>query len=646
MVQMSQIRSYMQKQMEEDQGRTYVNVQGKSLEDALEQASIELSLPVKDIEYEILQKGSRGVLGAGRKPYLLLAYPAPEETDAEAMEDPFDVDFGFDEAEEQSDRDGEVFVVLSPKGVLLKVTEPVGRGSAATESQAMERIRARTQEKIDTGRVAKAVKRAEGEFIKIADYGYNPAADAVLSVEIADAEMKAFLTALPPGPGGADPDYDNMISFLQDNGIVEGIKEDIIRRFADNPVYREPILVAEGARPENGADARIVLNFDTDGETVKLQEQDGRVDFKELNIVQNVVEGQVLAKKIPAEKGRPGRTVTGKLLPAKDGKDTEIQIGKNVRLSEDRRTAIAELNGQVFLHNEKIQVEEVYVVNGNVNLKTGNITFLGGVIVKGNVDDGFNVKASGNIEVMGSVGKSLLDAEGDIIVRQGIAGKDAGVVRCGGNVWAKFVENVTVEAGGLVIVSDGIINSDVYANRKVICRGKRAKIVGGRVRAAEEIDAKTLGASGGKETILEVGYDPKSKQKLSDLKEKREEHRGELDNVKRDLKTIITQSKQKKEVAKEKAQQFKDLQARRKELEEDLERMDNDITELETYLDGLKLAGRISASGTVHTGVKLYVKDAFQDVKKEFTSVTFTAEANQIKMLNYEESKENIEITR
>jgi uncharacterized protein len=646
MVQMSQIQSYMQKQMTEDRERTYVNVQGTSLDEALKQASIELSLPVKNIEYEILQKGSRGVLGAGRKPYLLLAYPASEQHEDESMDDAFDVDFGFDEEVEDVDRDGETFVKLSPKGILLKVTKPEGRGRRASEKQAMEAVRARTDGKVDAGRVSKAVKLAEGEFITIGDYDYNPAVDAVLSVEIADAEMKAYLTALPPGPGGSDPEYDNIVSFLQDHGVVEGLKEDILRRFSDNPMYREPVLVAEGSKPKNGADARVVLNFETDEHAVNLREQDGRVDFKELNIVQNVVEGQVLAKKTPAERGQPGRTVTGKLLPAKDGHDTKIEIGKNVRLSEDGRTAIAELNGQVFLHNGKIQVEEVYVVNGNVNLKTGNITFLGGVVVKGSVDDGFNVKASGNIEVMGSVGKSLLDAEGDIIVRQGVAGKETGVVRAGGNVWSKFIENVTVEAGGLVIVSDGIINCDVFANRKVICRGKRARIVGGRVRAAEEIDAKTLGSSAGKETVLEVGYDPKSKQKLSDLREKRDEQREELENVKRDLKTLISLSKQKKEIPKEKVQQFKDLQARNKELTEELERVQNDISELETYLDGLKLAGKISASGTVYTGVKLYVKEAFLDVHSEFNGVTFGAEAKQIKIQKYEESSENIEITR
>ena len=49
--------------------------------------------------------------------------------------------------------------------------------------------------------------------------------------------------------------------------------------------------------------------------------------------------------------------------------------------------------------------------------------FLGTVFISGNVEDGFSVKASGNIEVKGTVGKSELDAEGDIVVSQGIAGK-------------------------------------------------------------------------------------------------------------------------------------------------------------------------------------------------------------------------------
>ena len=130
--------------------------------------------------------------------------------------------------------------------------------------------------------------------------------------------------------------------------------------------------------------------------------------------------------------------------------------------------AVAEINGQVMITGGKITVEPVYTVEGDVSLKTGNILFLGTVIVKGNVEDGFSVKASGNIEVKGSVGKCELDAEGDIVVHQGIAGKSAALIRAGKNVVSRFIENAPVETGDFVLGSDGLINFTVSAYKKII----------------------------------------------------------------------------------------------------------------------------------------------------------------------------------
>jgi uncharacterized protein (DUF342 family) len=45
-----------------------------------------------------------------------------------------------------------------------------------------------------------------------------------------------------------------------------------------------------------------------------------------------------------------------------------------------------------------------------------------------------------------------------------------------------FIENAVVDSGENVIVSDGIINSTVDANKKIVCQGKRAAIVGGHLR--------------------------------------------------------------------------------------------------------------------------------------------------------------------
>ena len=53
------IREYMRRMAEEDRSRRSVRVFGATLEEALTQATIELGVPVRKIEYEILEKGSR-----------------------------------------------------------------------------------------------------------------------------------------------------------------------------------------------------------------------------------------------------------------------------------------------------------------------------------------------------------------------------------------------------------------------------------------------------------------------------------------------------------------------------------------------------------------------------------------------------------
>ncbi|MFP4534396.1 MAG: FapA family protein [Spirochaetaceae bacterium] len=646
MVSFDQLQTYMRKSAEEDRNRQYVNVSGETLQDALREAAVELSLPIKKIEYEILENGSSGVLGVGKKPYLILAYPAIQQVSSESFEERFDMDLGFDDESRPRDRDGQAYVKLSPNGVLLKVSPPQGSGVRATERDAIEALSKRSIEKFDAGLVKKVVQLADDEFVKVAQYDYNPANDAYMSVDFAEAEMKAYLNLSPPGEGGADPTADGIRVFLESNDVVHGIKEEVLNRLDEQPIYREPVLVAEGTRPKNGADAKIQYNFEIEPGKIHVKEVEGRVDFKELNRVQNVVEGQVLAKRIPAEQGEPGYTVTGKLLPARDGKNVAIPIGQNVRLSEDGSTAFAEINGLVRIQSGKITVEPVYVVEGDVNMKEGNIKFLGTVVVKGNVDDGFDVSAAGHIEVMGSVGRCNLSAEGDIIVHQGITGKNSGRIICSGSLWSKFIENAHVEAGELVVVSDGIINSTVFSDKRIVCRGKRASIVGGHLRASEEIDAKALGSVAGMETLLEVGYDPKQKERLVELEEQDAELGKQLDDIGLNMSTIEKMRKAKKQIPKEKLKAYALLKQKREKIKSRREKIRDEIEQIQNYLDQLKINGRISASGTVFPGVKVRIKEAPLDVRNEFHSVTFVAEGGTVSVTKYEESDADISVRR
>ena len=648
MVHLNHIRDYMTRGFQEDSKVRSVQAEGETLEDALTQAAVELGLSIKKLEYEILTRGDKGFFGVGKKTWLVRAYELSERVEiATAVEKggheerpaPFD-------EERVIDRDGEVFVRLTQEGVFLKATRPSGEGVPATERMALEAVRNRSVTDFDSVLVTKIVDRADDQYVRIGSYDYNPANDALMTVEIDDSDMRAYAQVKRPGPGGTDLTSENMVSILQNLGVSYGIMEDVLKSFEDRPVYQERILVAEGTPPANGKDARVIYSFNTVSKMPTLKEKDGKIDFKELNLVENVVAGQILAKKEPPGKGEDGQTVSGKILPSKAGRDTEIQIGKNVKLAEERTTAISEINGQVLLVSGKINVEPIYTVQDDVNLHTGNILFLGTVIVQGNVEDGFSVKASGNIEVMGNVGKCELDAEGDIIIHQGILGKNGGKVKTGRSVFAKFIEHAQIEAGEYVVANEGIIHSFVDANKKIICQGKRASVVGGRMRAAEEVNAKNLGSVAGTETIIEAGYDPKSKERLVELEGTNQERMKEIEEFELNIKTLENLKKVQKNLPEEKETYLNELKEKRSEVLAAIEEINKEMQDIKYRLNSIKQEGKIGASEKVFPGVRIFIKDAGLDVRQEFNNVTFILEKNNVKMTKYEPIEEEIRKSR
>jgi uncharacterized protein (DUF342 family) len=643
MVDFVQLQQIMKEQLEQDKTIRSVEAEGATVEAAVAEAATLLSVSVRRLEYEIVERGFAGILGTGQKNWKIKAYERfemPEEEDEE--------EFEYDDPEIEEPlidhKDGEVFVHFSTDGVLLKVTPPIGKGKRVTESQAFKLLAIRKVKEIDNQLVSAVVQQADGEYIPVGQFEHNPADDAFVSVAISEQEMKASLHVNPPGPAGKDISFEIFMSVLRANHVVFGIDEEFLKQFADRPIYKENIQVAEGIRPINGRDAYLQYNFETDQNKVRIREGvDGRVDFKELNIIQNVVEGQPLAKKAPPEKGTVGRTVTGKPLPAKSGKDIPLLLGNNVRIADDGITILAAMNGQVVLISGKINVEPIYVVQGNVDIKSGNIIFLGNVIINGNVEDGFSVKAAGNIEVNGTVERAELDAEGDIIVHQGITGKSTGTVKTGRSLWARFIENASVEAGNMVVVSDGIINSQVDANKRIICQGKRAHIVGGRLRATEEINAKIIGSpTSGTGTICEVGFDPKSKEQIDKYILQRDSLEKELEEVQLNLQTLIALKKQHHTLPEDKEAYLQELMDKRQDLTEELRHINEEVEKIQEFFNSLKNRGKISASSKVYPGVRITIRGINEDVRSEYKAVTFILENDLVRVTNYEEPEQNI----
>jgi len=641
MINFVQLQEIVKEHLERDRLIRTVDASGPTLEAAVNEAASLLDTSIRHLEYEILERGSSGFLGAGKKDWVIRAYERDLVKKAKSTEKLLEEEIA-DSGPVIEDKDGDVFIQLWKEGVFLKVTPPSGNGRKVYQTAAVQTIYNRGISDYDADIVEKIVDEASGEYVKIAEFKNDPLNDSLATVEMDDAEMKVYVTVTPPGEGGADIKYDMFLSLLKQNRVYHGINEERLTALSDRPVYREKVEVAEGTRPINGKDAYIKYFFETDQTKVQLKEgTNGKVDFKELNIIQNVVQNQPLAQKMPPEEGVDGKTITGKILNAKAGNDIPLPLGENVHVGDDGSTIISDINGQVILANGKINVEPVLTIEGDVCLKTGNIIFLGTVIVTGNVEDGFSVKAAGNIEVKGTVSKSELDAEGDIIIYQGVNGKGGGMIRSGRSLWSRFIENTSVEAGNMVVVTDGIINSQVDALKSILCEGKRANIMGGILRAGEEISANILGnPTSGTETICEVGFDPKSKAEMERLQGIKTAAEGELEALKLDLQTLINVKKQRKTLPEDKEAYLQELMERRQVLTEDLKKAEESIQKLHEYMNEVQIRGKVSAAKKVYPGVKIHIRDVIEDVRSDYRAVTFILDNGLIRASKYEEPNE------
>lgn len=641
MVTLTKLRTDMIELQKVDQSIKSVEVHADTLEAALSDAAIQLNTKIANLEYEVKERGMEGFLGIAKKPWTIVVYQNAETVAKIAKEKELHA-FAAQNLNEEDlkiDRDGEFFVHRFGQELYLKVNLPVGEGKNVNVNEIFNDLKRPDTKEFDEAKVKKfAQTGTAGVYEEIGSYVRNPASDAIFVVDIAKDEMKATCTINAPSLGGADVSHKQIVAALKTQGVVAGISDEKIEALVDRPVYNMPVVVAEAVAPIDGRDAYIAYNFETDRSKIRAKEAaNGQVNFKELNLIQNVVEGQPLAQKMLPERGRAGKTLFGRYLEAKNGKDINLPLGKNITVDSDGRTILAACNGQVLLINDKINVEPIMEVDG-VNIKTGNITFLGTVVVNGNVEDGYDIKASGNIEINGAVGASRLDSDGDIIVSQGVVGRDECEINCGGSLWAKFIQNSKVKAEENIIVNDSIMNSEVSAQRRIILQGKRAQITGGHLFATETVLAKNIGsAGGGTETVIEVGVDPRAKHRLAELLEMQSKNLKELEGLDLNIQTLENTKKIRKALPADKEENLKKFTLRKNEIKNENETFNKEIESIQSHLRELKNIGKVYASGTVYSGVKIFVRDEKDEVRADVKSVTFYYDEGFVRRGKYEQ---------
>ena len=640
MVNLDKVRQDMKELLSVDRELHFVDVNADTIDEALADAAVQLDTKVSNLQYEIIERGSDGFMGLGKKHWKLKIYQDPntvKKVTKLASDGLFDNEDAEDAVINQN-RDGMFFVRRFKSDIMLKVILPLGDGTEVELRDVLDEVKRDDTVDYDEDLIKKLIKQGtDHEYNVIGQYKHVAAGDVIIGVEVSKDEMTGCVVVSPPSGSGSEASEEMIKRALMSQGVVEAcFNIERIREFVDRPVYNEPFEVASAILPVDGHDAYISYNFETDPKKLKAKvSETGQINYKELNQIQNVIADQPLAQKIPAERGKGGKTLFGRYLEAKNGKDIQIQLGANVHLDRDGVTIKADIDGEVMLVNGKVTVEPIKYLDA-VNVKTGDVKFVGTVVIKGNVEEGYKVEAT-NIEVNGIVDKSRLEATGNIIVRQGIFGKGEGYIKAGKSLWAKFINETTVEVEENVIVYDSIVNSNVTAMKNIVVKGKKAQIIGGHLLATEEICAKKIGSpGGGTETILEVGIDPRAKKRLEELQTMQAKSTKEYENCDLDVQNLEQQKKLRKKLPQEKEEKLKGLKERCNQISADLEEMTKEINTIQAHLRELKAVGKVKVESNVYAGVKVYVRDVLDEVKIDTPGVTFYYEKSFSKRGPYE----------
>ena len=128
MIHFEQIREKMKEQYEQDSSRFFVEVTGQTLEEAIDNAAVELGLRRSLIDYEVLQKGASGFFVLNPKEWKIRAYEVRKINKSTAESETAAGINAEEQAQENINQDGAAYVFCAPDGVFLKVTPPNGDG--------------------------------------------------------------------------------------------------------------------------------------------------------------------------------------------------------------------------------------------------------------------------------------------------------------------------------------------------------------------------------------------------------------------------------------------------------------------------------------------------------------------------------------
>jgi Predicted polymerase, most proteins contain PALM domain, HD hydrolase domain and Zn-ribbon domain len=458
----------------------------------------------------------------------------------------------------------------------------------------------------------------------------------VYQLQVAKDNMTVYLR-VKPAYAGQKITPEQICDYLKENEVVYGLCDDAIRIFCSEEKFYLELICAQGTPPVDGVDGWIDFKFDTDNGLKPREREDGTVDFRDLGLVKNISKGETLCRIVPPEPGRDGTDVYGNTVHFRQGKFPSLPLGNNTSVSDDQLSLFADVDGSIEYINGRVNVNDVFIIRGNVDGSSGNISAAGSVIVQGDVREGFFVKSEKDISIRGMAEGAMIEAKGNISISNGMNGMGKGTLKAGGDIVGKYFENAKLIAGRN-ICADVLMNSQAKAGDSIILKGRKASLISGIYEAENRIYAKNIGTAGNIATrvsiqstsvssFLSVDQDSKSIEELNALLAQAENRLNEYQEKFSELTKQITLNGQKN--SEQGNRLIKSAIFEKGRLTEAVNQIKKQIKEAQEKNQSL-MDFNITGTGIVYPGTRMTIGPFTLNVQTESSNVKFYANQERI----------------
>ncbi len=363
--------------------------------------------------------------------------------------------------------------------------------------------------------------------------------DGTIVLDVDEKFMTAHLSITEAKNGGVPVTLQMIKDALTNKGVRRFVREAELTKMLDEHIYGRSVLIAKGLPPVDGQNGYIIYHFDRKETPEMKTDEFGNVDYRDLGTIQNISEGTVIGDIFPETPGTPGMDIRGVELKQYAGKPAKVVTGNGIALTDDEQHLVAAISGNLRWNKSYFVVDKDVTISGDVDVSVGNIDFIGDVIIKGNINESFSVKAEGNISVFGNVTGAQVFAKGNLSVRLGIVSSTVDVE---GNITANFCENSTITSKGEISVQS-FVGCTVFCSGKLTAKGGKAAIVGGKYTCLSDIEANYIGSDAYIRTLITLGNVAVLAEERIDIIKRLKELEGQLTQLELICNSLVQQKK-------------------------------------------------------------------------------------------------------